>query len=284
MKERTRQELGTAIAEVIGQVLRDPWSFGDLSNIADSSGYSQFHFARCFRELTGETPVGFLRRIRLEQAAYRLRNGERVNTVSESLNNEAFTKAFSRAYGSPPTRFKKDDSLSWKLPSPHDLHWIPEWDPNLDSRVLRARYPVAMHLDGPKRLAVVRRVRSYARLDSSWESLLPLVQGWNLKEHNWATVYHDSMYTTPTSDEMRADLGFELPSGPAPKGFKILEIPRGRVIKTTDYVARSQRNEAWTYLTAQWPNVWGWDEYPEWPLPFDKVRTRVCLLTPGLFG
>ena len=45
-----------------------------LSDLAEAAGYSQYHSARVFRELTGKSPFEYLRALRLSKAALYLRD------------------------------------------------------------------------------------------------------------------------------------------------------------------------------------------------------------------
>src|SRR5690606_6367694 len=66
--------------------------------LAAEVGLSQFHFHRLFTKMVGETPADYLRRIRLDGAALRLRwTRERVGTIASALgyaSQAAFTRAF----------------------------------------------------------------------------------------------------------------------------------------------------------------------------------------------
>lgn len=263
------------MAEFIGGILHEPASFGTLGASVQRHGYSPYHFARCFRTLTGEAPARFARRIQMERSAFRLSQGATVGSVSEGQSAEAFSRAFRRAYGCSPRSFKAS-GRHWQISSPHDLHWLPEWDASLDWSTLRVRYPTKIERQNPLQLAVVRRVGNYAHLDEMWQSLRTLVSDHDRSQQRWVTIYHDSMYTAPRSDGMRADLGFFCPNE-IPAGFTKLLIPGGLVVKTDGFVPRNKRDEAWRYLTAQWTHSWSWDEYSSWPLPFEKVETRICM-------
>ena len=45
-----------------------------LHMIAQAAGYSPWHSARIFKELTGKTPFEYIRTLRLSQAAIKLRD------------------------------------------------------------------------------------------------------------------------------------------------------------------------------------------------------------------
>src|SRR4051812_1956703 len=68
---------------------------------------SRFHSDRLVTAAAGESPGALRRRILLERAAYRLLTpGADVLTIaldSGYSSHEAFTRAFKRAYGSPPS-------------------------------------------------------------------------------------------------------------------------------------------------------------------------------------
>jgi AraC family transcriptional regulator len=73
-----------------------------LSGLARSVGMSPFHFARIFCELVGMPPHAYLRRARLQAAAYRLREGDSVTEAcfaSGFQNLSHFSRQFYREFG-----------------------------------------------------------------------------------------------------------------------------------------------------------------------------------------
>lgn len=83
-----------------------------LRQLAVAAGYSPWHAARMFRELTGRTPFEYIRALRLTGAALALRDREdRVLDVALDFvfdSHEGFTRAFSREFGLPPRRYRRD--------------------------------------------------------------------------------------------------------------------------------------------------------------------------------
>jgi AraC family transcriptional regulator len=84
----------------------------DYSAIAEAIGLSVDRFHHLFAEEMGEAPGEYLRRIKLEAAATRLRwthdtVGQIATTVGYA-SQPSFTQAFARQFGVTPARFRKD--------------------------------------------------------------------------------------------------------------------------------------------------------------------------------
>jgi AraC family transcriptional regulator len=99
--------------------------------------FSRFHFDRMIRSVAGEPPQAFRRRILLERAAYRM-----VTTTAPLLDiaveagygsHEAFTRAFSRAYGVAPGRWRKAPGRI-RIEAPSNVHFHPPGSLRLPAR------------------------------------------------------------------------------------------------------------------------------------------------------
>ncbi|MGO4447011.1 helix-turn-helix domain-containing protein [Mycobacterium sp. 2YAF39] len=104
-----------------------------VGEMARSSFASEFHFSREVRRLTGESPAALRRRIMLERAAWRLKEGEAVSAVAADegwSSAEVFSRAFSRSFGVPPSRAA---DTAFRLPAPNGLHFHPPHSLWLDS-------------------------------------------------------------------------------------------------------------------------------------------------------
>jgi AraC family transcriptional regulator len=80
-----------------------------LEDLARVAGVSRFHFARQFRARTGESPMGYLLRTRVERAKTLLLDSRaRVVDVSAELgfaDQSHFTRTFRRMVGMPPSMY-----------------------------------------------------------------------------------------------------------------------------------------------------------------------------------
>lgn len=78
--------------------------------LADVAGFSIPHFHRVFTAQTGESATSYIRRIRLERAARKLRMGA-VDITEVALaagyeSHAAFGKAFKQQFGFSPSGFR----------------------------------------------------------------------------------------------------------------------------------------------------------------------------------
>jgi len=99
----------------------------DGSALAARAMLSPFHFNRLVRAGIGEAPAAFRRRLLLERAAWRLGRGASVTEVSAEAGYdavEAFSRAFARAHGVPPSRFASEPR-EFRLAAPNAIHFHP---------------------------------------------------------------------------------------------------------------------------------------------------------------
>lgn len=76
------------------------------ASLAESAGYSPFHFARAFSECVGMPVMAYVTWRRLQHARYDLSRGAKVIDVAMEygfLTHAGFTKAFKRRFGHPPS-------------------------------------------------------------------------------------------------------------------------------------------------------------------------------------
>ena len=99
--------------------------------------FSRYHFDRMIRSVAGEPPSAFRRRLLLERAAYRM-----ITTTAPLLDiaveagygsHEAFTRAFTKAYGAPPAAWRRRPGHI-QIPAPSDVHFHPPGGLRLPAR------------------------------------------------------------------------------------------------------------------------------------------------------
>ncbi len=92
-----------------------------LAELAKTAGYSHWHAARIFKEMTGRAPFEYIRSLRLAKAATTLHDGgSRIVDVALDFvfdSHEGFTRAFSKEFGmSPRVYVKQKPALQYFMP------------------------------------------------------------------------------------------------------------------------------------------------------------------------
>jgi len=83
-----------------------------LDVLAKRVGFSAYHFHRIFREVIGEPAKEYIRRLRIDRAAYRLKISEetilQIALDAGFKTHESFTRAFRRQFGITPSEFRRN--------------------------------------------------------------------------------------------------------------------------------------------------------------------------------
>ncbi|MGH3471860.1 MAG: helix-turn-helix transcriptional regulator [Nocardioidaceae bacterium] len=116
----------TAFVDVLADALDDHDADGE--ELAGRVHLSRYHFDRVIAAVAGETPNRLRRRVLLERAAYRLvtKDSTILDIAVEAGygSHEAFTRAFSRAYGATPVEWRRRPSRI-QISAPSDVHFHP---------------------------------------------------------------------------------------------------------------------------------------------------------------
>lgn len=104
-------EVGKALT-LLHQRPADPWT---VARLAREAGLSRTVLTERFRYFLGESPIAYLTRWRLQLGARALTSTrESVAKIADEVGYEsesAFNRAFKRAHGVPPARYRRDRSL-----------------------------------------------------------------------------------------------------------------------------------------------------------------------------
>ena len=116
----------TSFVDVLAEALDDHDATGE--DLAARLYLSRFHLDRIVASVAGEPPSRFRRRILLERAAYRLVT-TRMTILDIAVeagygSHEAFTRAFTRAYGVAPGRWRTRPTRI-QIEAPSDVHFHP---------------------------------------------------------------------------------------------------------------------------------------------------------------
>lgn len=121
MADRLRELIDLVLAS-----LDEPGADGRA--LAERAHFSRDHLDRLLAAATGESPVALRRRLLLERAAWQLRvAGAAPSAVAAAAGYgslAAFSRAFSRAYGVPPSAFA-EAAAPLALPAPNGIRFHP---------------------------------------------------------------------------------------------------------------------------------------------------------------
>jgi AraC-like DNA-binding protein len=96
--------------------------------LARRAHFSRDHLDRLLAAATGESPVALRRRLLLERAAWQLRTGaaaaSEVAAAAGYGSAAAFSRAFARAHGVPPSAFA-ESGRPLELEAPNGIHFHP---------------------------------------------------------------------------------------------------------------------------------------------------------------
>ncbi|HYH03788.1 MAG TPA: AraC family transcriptional regulator [Bacillota bacterium] len=100
-----------------------------LYMLAQVAGYSPWHTSRIFKQLTGKSPLEYIRALRLSRAALKLWNLEmRVIDIALDFafdSHEGFTRAFSDQFGVTPHYYRKNvPPIPLFMPSPIRSYYL----------------------------------------------------------------------------------------------------------------------------------------------------------------
>jgi AraC family transcriptional regulator len=181
-----------------------------LEEVAAVACYSPFHFHRIFSAFTGETLAVHIRRLRLERAASQLqRDAGNVTDIALGAGYEspaAFTKAFAKQFGCPPTAFRAEHRLAPQKPNQNatqGTHMEPTIKERPDTQV-----------------AFVRRTGPYVTAAAdAWKTLAKFAfwHGLFRKDTEMIGVCHDNPEIT-AGDQIRYDACISVKKPVKPKG------------------------------------------------------------------
>jgi AraC-like DNA-binding protein len=131
----TQSDTFAGFVDALARNLDDHDARGE--DLATRSYLSRFHFDRVVAAASGETPARFRRRVLLERAAFRLATSDLgvldVAVEAGYSSNEAFTRAFQRAYGLAPSAWRSTPTPIL-LDSPNGVHFHPPGSLRLPAR------------------------------------------------------------------------------------------------------------------------------------------------------
>ena len=278
------------VQDYIEAHIQDPIT---LSELARAAGYSQWHAARVFKELTGKAPFEYVRALRLTKAALLLRD-EQPKIVDVAFDfvfasHEGFTRAFSRQFGVSPVDYRRNPKqIRLFMPDRARDRYLKLQKGEIGMAADEAAKTVFVQVvERPARKVIMKRgVRATHYFEYCGEVGCDV---WDALSHIREAMYEpigmwlpNGMIKPGTSTYVQ---GVEVPadySGEVPDGFELMDLPSCKVMvfqgePYDDSRFQEAIGEVWEVMKRYNPEVYGF----EWA---DEDAPRFQLAPMGYRG
>jgi len=220
----------------------------DLNRLAFQANYSQFHFTRFFLEETGEAPINYLRRLRLEKAAFDLKTTEKT-IIQIALDSgyeahESFSRAFKKFFNLSPKDYRNNYHYAKSREIIEPKHILTDQIKNVNVESFKIKFE--------------RFTGSYSECAGPYKDSYH----WNefIKNKNvspdsiFCGICHDDPEITDVTN-VRFDLGTI--TNAESIGFDIKEIEGGKFLLATHLGDYKNLQESYEYMLYSFPQISG---------------------------
>ena len=244
-----------------------------LSQLAKAAGYSQWHCARIFKELTGKTPFEYIRALRLSKAALLLRDNQmKVIDVAFDFvfdSHEGFTRAFSKEFGMSPRAYtKQKPPIKLFMPIKARDYYL-KLQRGEENMTKNANTVFVQVVNRPERKLILKRGKKAAHYFEYCEEVGCDIWGMlcSIKEAMYEPVgmwLPKNMIKPGTSQYVQ---GVEVPqdyAGKIPEGFEIIELPPCKMMvfqgePYDDEKFEDAIEDLWEVMKKYKPQIYGFD-------------------------
>lgn len=249
-----------------------------LKELSEAACFSQYHFHRIFTAITGETPIDFLNRLRLEKAANYLVNNPsmtitEISTMCGFSSSTVFSRAFKKHFSMSATDWCKascteDNSKKSKTNSKNgkalgfnknyfNLENFYENNLKGSSMKVEIKNLPARHLVYSPQLDGYDE----KKIGLAWEKLCNWGYSQNLitKETTFIGISFDNPCITP-ENKCRYYACFDVSDEIVPpKGFGLIDLPTGKYAVTRFEGKTDELSGAWSELYGKWMPASGFE-------------------------
>ena len=255
-----------------------------LATLARVAGLSPHHFHRKFRHRFGEAPAAYVRRLRLERAAWRiLLLTDPILTIALDCgfrDHETFSRAFRRRYGTSPRSYR----AAGRAPARARRDRADDCEKGGYSLS-----PVKIRTSAAQTIAFIRHVGPYEEVDPQlWAALDDWARKRRLPaERALLGIGHDAPGIT-ARDQLRFDAAMTVPPGTSGSGgIMVADLPAYRCAVTTHVGSYKTLPEAYPLIFAQAlaaaPNLLGLpatEVYDDQSIDLERAVSRTDIYLP----
>jgi len=229
--------------------LEDPL---DLERLAGVAAFSPYHFHRVWKGMVGEPLDAYVRRLRLERAATRLKTTDRpiLDLALEAgyTTHEAFTRAFRAGFGRSPSEFRRDHAGERASGSDPGVPGFEPKAPEVPSLEVEIRDLETL------RVAFSRHVGPYDGCGATWDRLLTWAGSEGLvgQDTRFIGMCHDDPEITPAG-RVRYDACITIDRDVVPAGeFGVQTVAGGPHARTSHFGPYGELARTYVRLVGQW--------------------------------
>jgi AraC family transcriptional regulator len=234
----------------------------DLPALAEVANFSPYHFHRLFAAWMGETLGDYLRRRRLEVAAWRLAASPRPTVLEVALevgfgSGEALARAFKQHFKLTPTQWQRQGpqrNLDQARRKPGQTPGTASGD---DGHSFNPYAGVSMNVRlielPPARVAYLRHIGPYGpTVGEFWRQTAGpwMIAHQLLHAPRYGISLDDPSITAP--DKCRYDAAVDWAGGVPPSPASVAELPGGRYAVADFTGTAAEINAAWQALVGGW--------------------------------
>lgn len=231
-REHTREDMIRAVRRMQDYILANVQEKISAGDLARAAGYSAWHAQRMFKELTGQPPFEYIRKLRLSQATLVLRDNP-VKVLDVALDfmfdsHEGFTRSFSREFGLSPASYRRNPRPV-RLFLPYPLVQRPKKEQGVETMNTETKTVFVQVIQRPARKVLLKRAAKAGDYFAYCEEVGCDVWGIlsSVKEALYEPVglwLPKKLKPAGTSEYVQ---GVELPldwPGAIPEGFELVEM------------------------------------------------------------
>lgn len=184
-----------AVNQAIDYILQHIEENISLEDVAEHCHFSKYYFCRLFKAQTGESIYSFIRRVRLEQSAFRLKT-EQERPITEisadyGYSSSNYSSAFRLHYHMTPVDFRRQSyQRSMAHPFFHHENWQVDSFGECDRRITVKDMP-------DYHVIYERRLGSYEELSREWRRFIRSYQSYLTDD----TMFLEKTYEDPAVNQ-----------------------------------------------------------------------------------
>lgn len=199
-----------AVNRAIDYILQHTEDSLNLEEVAEYCHFSKYYFSRLFKAQTGESVYGFIKRVRLEQSAFRLKT-ERERSITEisadyGYSSSNYSSAFRQHYQVSPVSFRRNSfQTSMAHPFFHHENWRVENFGACDKKITVKQVP-GYHI------IYERRFGTYEKLSRDWHGFIERYREYLTGETKFLERTYDDPAVT-NAENCLYDIGMSVGEG-----------------------------------------------------------------------